>query len=120
MSNVMKFDETMVKGLIKHLQEYQRLDLQLDEDDIDDIESVKCIVDALFQFIGKTLGENKSEEEEVVFEVPGYIEFKVAYREGAGGNGNFGIGVTCLEGIKKQIKGDAELEAIANDDSDDE
>lgn len=116
MSNVMKFDETMVKGLIKHLGEYQRLDLELDEDDIDDVESVGAIVNALFQFIGKTLGENKDENEEVVLEVPGYIEFKVSHREGASGNGNWGIGVTCLEGIKKQIKGDAELEALANDE----
>lgn len=119
MANVIKFDETMVKGLIKHIQEYQRLDLSLDEDDIDDVESIRSIVNSIFQFIGKTLGAEKNEDEEVIFEVPGYIEFKVAYRDN-NGKGNYGIGATVLEGIKKQIKGDAELESIAAETDDDD
>lgn len=98
MSKIIKLDTEVVKDFIAHMVEGDD-HLYFDADSDTDIDGLTKIANGTFQYIGKVLGEAKSQDEETVLQIPGEVEFTVTYREGTGGNGNFGIGARALEGL---------------------
>lgn len=113
-----KMDDKFFGEVIENLKEEQHIDLELDADDGDDVAVITDIAVGLLQTMAKTLAKNKSESEEVTLELPGYIEAKVSFREGA--EGNWGVGLTACEEFKKIVKGDGEAEDIMEDEDEDE
>ena len=104
-------DDKYIRKVVQYLSENKDIELKLDEDDWGDIEAVKGIVEGTLECVAKILGEEKSENEEVTAELPGYLEFKVSHREGAdNSDGNWGLGVTAGSELKKRIKDDESLE----------
>lgn len=98
MSKVIKLDKEVVKDFIAHMIEGDE-HLYFDADSSEDVDGIEKIVNGTFQYIGKVLGEAKSEDEETVLEVPGEVEFKVTHREGNGGSSNWGIGCKVLDSL---------------------
>lgn len=101
----------MNKEFFEGLQEYMLKKAGLDAEPEDIMISVK----AFLEFVAITLGEEKSESEEVALELPGFIEFTASYREN-NGEGNFGVGVVAGEEFKKRIKDDELLEDLNDDE----
>jgi hypothetical protein len=109
-----KMDDKFFGEVIENLKEEQHIDLELDADDGDDVAVITDIAIGLFQTMAKTMAKNKSESEDTTLELPGYIEGKVSFREGA--EGNWGVGLTAGEEFKKIVKGDGEAEDIMDDE----
>lgn len=100
MSKTIKFEGDLTKDFMDFVDDTQKI--LFDSEDVTQVTSVQQLVEGTFQYIGRVLGEAKSEEEEIKLEVPGMTEFTVSYREGTGGNGNWGIGAKALDGLKKE------------------
>ena len=109
MSKIIKFDTEVVKDFISHMVEGDSY-LYFDTESESDINGLQQIVNGTFQYIGRVLGEAKSQDEEAVLEVPGEVEFTVTYREGTGGNGNFGIGAKALNDMAQRVGAELDKE----------
>lgn len=106
-------DTDLGAELIVFLREKKKIQLDLDEDDLSDVEAALEIVEGGLEFIASKLAEVKTKEGKSTLEVPGLLTFGIDYREGNGKNGNWGIGVEVGEEMKKPIK-------LLDDDDEDE
>lgn len=104
-------NEAFYRGFIKYLRENKKIEIGLEEDDLDDQEAIQIIGTGLLEYMAVTLAENVSENEDVSIELPEYLTLTASYRDGEGG-GNFGIGAVVGSEIKKRIKNDAALEEL--------
>ena len=86
------YDKTMLKG---------------------DAEDLQNVFQNTLEYMAKKAAEEREEGEEVNITFPGFISMKCSERDG-----NFGLGFTAEEELKKRIKDDAEKDIL--DDEDDE
>ena len=78
-----------------------------------DAEDIQVVFQNTLEYMAKRAGEEKEDGEEVVITFPGYMSMKCTERDG-----NFGIGLTAEEELKKRVKDDENKDIL--DDEDDE
>ena len=103
--------ETIGKDVTKYIRKTKKLAFSLDEDDADDVEVLTTLVKGAVEGIGVSLGKAKDKDTVTNIAIDDLITISVSWREGEDeASGNWGIGITAGEGLKKLIKNDEDTE----------